>query len=121
MSDKTSNGSTSLKGRLGPFIGVAVVLSLIAGCQALVNGAGSDQSGYVKVACRDWVKEQLRSPGSAEFSGEDVSDDGNGQYTVYGAVDSQNAFGGMVRNTYTCVAVHTGESTRLVSLTGLTN
>lgn len=77
-----------------------------------------DGSGYVKVACRDWVKARLKSPSSADFSNEVVTSEGN-RYTVRGAVDSDNSFGAPIRNTYECVATYSGEATTLVSLTGL--
>jgi len=42
-------------------------------------------------------------------------------YTVTGAVDSQNLLGATVRNTFTCVVRSSGDQWRLTSLTGLTN
>lgn len=101
-------------------LGVAAgLLAVIGACTAISSAGGGDQSAYVKVACRDWVKERLKSPASAEFSDESVERDGDDGYVVSGAVDSQNGFGAMIRNTYTCEATHSGETTRLVSLTGL--
>ena len=54
-----------------------------------------------QVACEDFVKDRLKSPGTADFS--DTEREGSGRtWTVRGSVDSQNSFGAVVRNTYTC-------------------
>jgi hypothetical protein len=80
------------------------------------GGSDSDPSAYVKVACRGWVKGQLKAPSGADFSGESVTPNGGGQYTVTGYVDAQNSFGAKIRAPFTCVATYSGESTRLVSV-----
>lgn len=96
-----------------------VVLAVVLAVAGYLAGRGDDdQSAYVKIACRDWVKERLKAPATAHFSAESVSQSGD-TYTVTGAVDSENSFGAKIRNTYRCVATHDGESSRLVSLTGL--
>ena len=93
---------------------------LIGGCGALiaVGGDDDDASGQVKVACRDWVRDRLKSPSSAKFSGESVRRSGT-SYTVTGAVDSQNSFGAMIRNDFTCETTNSGGETRLLGITGI--
>lgn len=79
--------------------GTVVALIAIAGC-----GGGDDESGKqyeAKDSCHEWVKERLKSPSTASFSGDTVSGS-NGDYTIAGAVDSQNSFGATVRSTWTC-------------------
>lgn len=103
---------------------VAISVAVVGGLFAVDHwrgGSTDDQSGYVKVACRDWVKDRLTSPATAKFSGESVSRTGN-TYVVTGSVDSQNSFGAMIRNGYQCEAINDGSgSSSLVSLTGLDN
>lgn len=71
--------------------------------------------------CEEFVKDRLKSPGSADFSGQRESNTGTA-WTSSGAVDSENSFGATMRNTYTCtVRFAGGDKWTLVSLQGLTN
>ncbi|WP_284536317.1 hypothetical protein [Nocardioides sp. T2.26MG-1] len=94
---------------------VAVTLLGATGCSA-----GSDDGGGeagAKDVCQQFVGKRLKSPGSADFSGETVTENTDGSWTVSGDVDSQNSFGGLVRNSYTCKVRHTsGADWRLVDL-----
>jgi hypothetical protein len=60
------------------------------------------------VMCEEFVKERLKSPGSAKFSDvfdtkiKTLSDKKPWKYKVTGYVDSQNSFGASVRNNYVC-------------------
>lgn len=65
--------------------------------------AGPPMSELV-TACQEAVKRELKSPGSAKFSEEDASG-GPTYYRVEGVVDSQNGFGAVLRNRYTCNAI----------------
>lgn len=62
------------------------------------------KKGWIKDNCRDVVKDRLRAPGTAKFSGESVSASGVHDYTVTGSVDSENGFGALLRSTYVCSA-----------------
>lgn len=106
----------------GGWIGAAVVVLVIVVIGALSGGNGGsdgpdtgDKYGAQDV-CKQFVKKRLKSPGSADFS--ETSTTGSGQlWTVSGAVDSQNTFGGLVRNNYVCKVRHTaGENWRLVDM-----
>ena len=99
-------------------IGVVAFTGLYFVDRYFGDESSGDQSAYVEVACRDWVKDRLKSPTSAKFSGENTTQTGN-TYVVRGSVDAQNSFGAMIRSDYTCEAIHEGGSSRLVSLTGL--
>lgn len=99
----------------------AVVLCVaLLGCEP----APDDGTSYgARDACEQFVTKRLKSPGSAEFSGQTENNAGR-IWTATGSVDSQNSFGGLVRNDYTCVARYLGgddESYRLVSVDGLVN
>jgi len=57
------------------------------------------------VKCEEAVTAQLKSPSTANFasySGEQVTDGGNGKYYVRSYVDSQNSFGAQIRTGFTC-------------------
>lgn len=107
-------------------IGCLIVIALIGGgCAALVAfGDSSDSAVDAQTMCEEFVKDRLKSPGTAEFSGETAEPDPADErtYTVTGAVDSQNTFGGVVRNNFTCTVRlrDDGDTWDLKSLTGLT-
>lgn len=93
-------------------------------CALLIGCAATPSVGTAygaRDACEQFVKDRLKSPGSAKFSEQSETSRGK-RWTAMGAVDSQNSFGGLVRNNYTCVARYIGganESYRLVSISGL--
>ncbi len=65
-------------------------------------------------ACHQAVKERLKSPASAKFSNDRAAETAEGQWTVTGAVDSENSFGAMIRGTYSCQARYDGDESYLV-------
>ena len=72
------------------------------------------------VVCQQFLEGQLKSPASAKYpSGypDYTTHLGAGQYRVAAYVDSQNAFGAMIRTDFTCMVQHTqGDTYSLVSL-----
>lgn len=57
------------------------------------------------IAAQDYVKPRLKSPASAKFASKaesTVVNHGEGKYLVRSYVDSQNAFGAMIRTEYFC-------------------
>lgn len=120
--------SPSWKGWLG---GIALVLALAYGCGALLtsgddNGSGRDREVSELTAfnvCKDFVRDRLKSPGSATFRNyfEDdgevrVTRSGN-TFTVRSSVDAENSFGASLRSNFECVVRNTtGDTYRLVSL-----
>jgi hypothetical protein len=105
-------------------IGCLIIVALVLGGCGVLAMLGSGDSGPTdvdaKIMCERFVKDKLKSPGSAEFSEENAVEAG-GAWTVSGAVDSQNSFGALVRNQFTCkVKPRTdGKTWDLVALTGL--
>ncbi|THA72588.1 hypothetical protein E6R60_26225 [Streptomyces sp. A0642] len=71
------------------------------------DGKPLDQSAAIM--CEKFVKERLKSPGSADFSGvtetkiTPTTEKAPWTYLVNGYVDSQNSFGASVRNDYRCL------------------
>ena len=66
------------------------------------------------VMSQQFVEDRLKAPASADFpttSQADIRHLGGGRYQVVSYVDSQNAFGAMIRNHYTC-ELHTDDGDR---------
>lgn len=95
--------------------------ALCCGGLALRSALGGPDAGGAGGAiafCEQVVKDKLLSPGSARFSDEHTDQIGD-EYTVSGSVDSQNAFGALLRRDFTCRAQPSGADWTLLSLTGL--
>jgi hypothetical protein len=63
------------------------------------------------VKCEGYVRDYLKAPSTAEFSGigeTQVVAQGNGKYVVIGWVDSQNSFGAKMRTKYGCTTTDAG-------------
>lgn len=67
----------------------------------------SDDLAYS--ACREAVKQRLKSPGTAKFGGEFLRETGEATAEVGGWVDSENGFSALIRNRYVCIA-HAGQT-----------
>lgn len=94
---------------------IAAALTAVCALAALTacdTGSGSADSEMNKqgaaVMCQSFVKEKLKSPGTAKFSGvtettiKVLGSKKPWKYRVNAWVDSQNSFGGVVRNPYVC-------------------
>lgn len=68
-----------------------------------------------KRVCEEAVKDRLKAPSTAEFSGASASQVGD-EWTVKGDVDSENGFGAMIRDTYTCKVEDAGDKWRVISV-----
>lgn len=100
-------------------LATAILLALFA---ASCSSADEGSDGGARYVCHEFVKDRLKSPGSADFSGESVEESGTQQWAVVGVVDSQNSFGAMIRNTYSCTVRYAGnDEWRLVSLESTEN
>lgn len=62
---------------------------------------GPSEAG-AEVSCEQRVKEQLKSPSSADFDGTTARAVTETEYAVSGTVDSENGFGAMLRSEFTC-------------------
>ena len=100
---------------------VAVVAVLLL-CGYGINNKAQDNSvdGYdAQVACKDFVRDRLKAPATAEFSNLRHAGAGT-DWTFTGAVDAQNGFGAMLRMNWSCsIRLEGGDTWRLRSLTGL--
>lgn len=94
---------------------VGLPVLAVGGCFALLSSGGGDDeweptSSEASSICKGFVKDRLKSPSTADFSAIDASvGSGIHAYVVTGAVDSQNSFGAMVRNSFRC-ALHFAEA-----------
>lgn len=102
-------------------IGCGVLIVIALGIAALSGTVGSskndapkDHSTMAYLKAQRFIKDQLRSPSSAEFpglmSGEwRVITLEDGTYVASGWVDAQNAFGVTVRSRWTCHVQRLGD------------
>lgn len=86
-------------------LGISIPLLLLGGCQAAISSASSgndEPEEYDAIYfCKEFVKDKLKAPSTAKFSGE-YATGGGSSWTSSGVVESQNSFGGMVQTRYTC-------------------
>jgi len=88
---------------LGLIFFVSVTL---VGCSLIGNGKSIDE-------CKNLVRERLRSPSSAEFSGIELNNLDSKSFEIVGEVDSQNGFGAMLRGSFKCMG-YEDEELRLI-------
>ncbi len=91
-------------------IAVCVIGSAVKGCGG--SSGQDDGSASATAGCEELVKDRLKAPSTAEFSGESA-DGSAGSYTVTGDVDSQNSFGAMLRSHFTCTVHSSGNEWKL--------
>jgi len=96
-------------------VGAVLLLgALIANRSAETAGDSTTNNGTMAyVMCQDRVKESLKAPSTAEFSGiteTQIAPQGNRKYAVIGWVDAQNSFGAKLRTKYICKATDEGNS-----------
>jgi len=91
---------------IGALVGI-LIMGTFAMCNSILNSPTKARTTTVDlqysamVACRNAVKAQLKSPSSAQFSGETVEAAGS-IWKVRGSVDADNSFGASLRYTYQC-------------------
>jgi hypothetical protein len=99
----------------GAVIIVIVIIFVIAGAMGGSDSSSDDhdiQQSTAKDVCHDAVKAQLRSPATADFGGEEVTQEGS-HINVTGYVDSENGFGALLRSDFDCDTKVDGEYVRL--------
>lgn len=106
-------------------LGLVAIVVLVSVLGGVFGGDDSGDGGVeggggrygAEDVCEQFVENRLKSPGSADFSDTEAATGSGDVWTVSGAVDSENSFGGLVRNTYVCEVRHTtGENWTLVDL-----
>ena len=119
MSDRSLPGIQQPRGNpkrqwliaLGGFIALCVI---VGGCSALtsMNREPYDPNNKAEAIaqCEARVEQDLKSPTTADF---DSTASGYGTWTVTGTVDAENSFGAMVRATYGCTVIVSGQNIRV--------
>lgn len=87
------------------FIGLPVLM--FVGCSVLLvaGGDGSTRPPSnipARNQCQDWVRDKLKAPATAEFTGTVGAPTSTG-WSFTGQVDAENSFGGQVRAEWSCV------------------
>lgn len=94
-----------------PVFGAAAIALILAISSAA--GGDADHSIDAQMACEALVKDQLKSPATADFTTEV---DGDGPYSVSGTVDSENSFGAGVQTAFRCAVDSSGSTATLESM-----
>jgi hypothetical protein len=90
------------------FLSVLIGIGLLGILLGPLIGGSSEPINMqvdVTMACEDFVKARLKSPGSAKFSDtlpQEVYSMPDGSYSVISWVDAQNSFGALLRSKYVC-------------------
>lgn len=100
------------------FAGIVALVATLVAVLALRDPSQAPDGYDATQACRYFVKERLKAPSTAEFSGESQSGSAP-RWTVSGSVDAENSFGAKIRMSYTCTVSLDGSDFVLESLTGL--
>jgi hypothetical protein len=109
---------------IGAIVGIFIIISCICSAIFSSDGGGSggddnknkvtDHNTMASVICKEYVKNSLLSPSTADFpwpSSSDTKEFANKIYEVRSYVDAQNGFGAMIRNNYYCQLQYTGADT----------
>ena len=100
---------------------IGAVVAAVVFVLVLLVSLGGDENGTssgAEVACKQFVRERLKSPSTAEFPRPVTENLYESRWRVEGVVDSQNGFGAMVRTQYTCEVHRTSDDVwNLVDLT----
>lgn len=98
-------------------VGLFLLFAALGHADEDTAGGSSDREYAAFDVCTEFVKDQLKAPGTAEFRNpyEDdgevtITGAGDGPYTVRSTVDAQNGFGAQLRNSFSCTVSYTGDS-----------
>ena len=100
----------------GCLIWAVVILVALVGCTVSLAKSGSNtpaapSGSEAGAQCQEWVKNKLKSPSTAQFSGQVVSG-GPSSWRVTGNVDAENSFGAAMRSAWTCTIRLDGDTWR---------
>lgn len=95
---------------------VFVILGIVVCCFGVFTIVGSLSSvskntgdaNMASVQCRNYVRDRLKSPSTANFPWDSAQSVGNNTYEMYSYVDAQNGFGATIRNNFYCKIQYTG-------------
>ena len=105
---------------IGAVVAVAAVVLATTGIHFGSEKTGPSLRSVAIQKCEAAVRAQLKAPSTAKFSGVDndpdaVPDDKVSaswhEFDLIGYVDSQNSFGAMIRNVWTCSVAYSADTT----------
>lgn len=115
---KPSGGVWGCLGCLGIIAVLVVAFFVYSATRDRSGDEARDRPVLAKIACENAVKNSLKAPSTAKFTGTQASGSGN-SYRVTGAVDAENSFGAALRNTFACsVSFSGGTATATVTSLG---
>jgi len=85
------------------FIAAMMLGGLILDEGDVASRADEYPADEARYACHAWIREELKAPSTAKFSGGGAIGT-DGDWTITGAVDAENSFGATLRSTWTCNA-----------------
>ncbi len=85
------------------------------------NSSSSTNKFVAYSYAEDFVKQNLKSPSTADFPGVSEKDQhitnlGGGKYRIESWVDSQNSFGATIRAKFSCIIIFEGNKVRCEQL-----
>lgn len=97
--------------------GIVVLIIVIGQFSGNNNGTGDSDPILAYNYAKEFIKDGLKSPSTAEFPGtfeqkNHVTDLGNGQYQINSWVDSQNSFGAIIRSRWSCKIIFSNGEVR---------
>ena len=85
-------------------VGIITIIGLVNDTQPQAPVRVVDHSNMAHIQCKDFVKERLKAPSSADFAFFDFRSQAlpDNQYVITANVEAQNSFGVKLRNRYRC-------------------
>lgn len=104
------------KRRCIPFAIAGLVVALAAGGYAAYALTRTEAEPGAITACRDAVRQQLKTPATAAFTEDRITEQSGATAYVRGVVDADNEFGATLRKRYQCIANQSGGRWTVVDL-----
>ena len=101
-------GDTTVKLWAAGIIVVLILCGIAAFRSTNTGGPEDDRSNTAVAACEDSIRNQLKAPSTAKFSGERYTDN-DPDWLVTGNVDAENGFGAMIRSGFSCTLTRNGD------------
>jgi hypothetical protein len=106
---KPTGCTLSCMGCLGIIVVLVVAFFVYSATRDRSGDEARDQPVLAQIACENAVKNSLKAPSTAKFTGTQASATGS-SYRVTGAVDAENSFGAALRNTFECSVTFSGDT-----------
>lgn len=72
------------------------------------SNGGRDLAIMASIQCKNFVKDNIKSPSTAKFTSPMTTELGNDSFEVVAYVDAENSFGANVRNLFVCKIRYVG-------------